>query len=88
MTNEDNVNVDLESIEEDPISEKSNLVRISFYIPKRLKQFTDALARQDGISTSELFRHALIHGMSFYAERSNKFKVNESLRRRETENSD
>jgi hypothetical protein len=88
MSNEENVNIEIESVEEDPISEKTNLVRISFYIPKRLKQFTDKLSKQTGISVSELFRHALIYGMSFYAERFNKFKVNDSLERRETENND
>lgn len=69
---------DFQDLQEDN-EEKESMIPIRVYLPKQLNDYVDNLAKTTGVSKSELLRHAIFHGLSIYAERSNKYKVNNKL---------
>lgn len=68
-----------ESDFQDSVQEKENMIATRVYLPSTLDQYADSLAQSIGCSKSELLRHAIFHGLSVYAERSNKYKVNAKI---------
>jgi hypothetical protein len=68
-----------ESDFQDSVQEKDNMIATRVYLPSTLDHYADSLAQSIGCSKSELLRHAIFHGLSVYAERSNKYKVNAKI---------
>jgi hypothetical protein len=61
---------------QDSTQEKDNMIATRVYLPSTLDYYADSLAQSIGCSKSELLRHAIFHGLSVYAERSNKYRIN------------
>jgi hypothetical protein len=66
----------MESESQDSAQDKELMTGTRVYLPNQLDQYADSLAQTIGCSKSELLRHAIFHGLSLYAERSNKYKIN------------
>lgn len=58
---------------------KEPMIAVRVYLTRNQNEEADRIARDTGISKSELLRHATFHGLSVYAERLNKYKVNKNL---------
>lgn len=57
----------------------TGMVEVRFYVPRKFEELVRQVSESDGITKSELYRHALFHGLSIYAERSNKIRINSRL---------
>ena len=64
---------------QDSIQDKELMTGTRVYLPNQLDQYAETLSQAIGCSKSELLRHAIFHGLSLYAERNNKYRINTRL---------